>query len=219
ADEKELKRRRYYDEHIKKYAKPNPVEQTVEKENKSTYNEFKYILFATPLAALLFLLIMKLASPGDKALAAENAAPAKNNEVVTLSNGASPYSGYFGEAVYSKANNLGLRIKNQSGNDVIVCLFSADKFIRSFFLEADNSAEVPQLPTEAMQLRYCSGRVFKSNAVSQNGQQLGAFTQQAKYYLSNGFVELNTSQELTLLPDINEGFNTVNETQFFKKVN
>ena len=60
-DEKELKRRQYYNEYIKKYAKQTS-EYVQEMETKSPYNEFKYILFATPLAVVLFLLVMNLAS-------------------------------------------------------------------------------------------------------------------------------------------------------------
>ena len=60
-DEKELKRRQYYNEYIKKYAK-QASEYAATGENTKPYNEFKYILFATPLAVILFLLIMNFAS-------------------------------------------------------------------------------------------------------------------------------------------------------------
>ena len=60
-DEKELKRRQYYNEYIKKYAKQT-AEYMATAETKKNYNEFKYILFATPLAVILFLLIMNFAS-------------------------------------------------------------------------------------------------------------------------------------------------------------
>ncbi|MBX3164946.1 MAG: J domain-containing protein [Bacteroidetes bacterium] len=60
-DEKELKRRQYYNEYIKKHAK-QASEYAAETESAKPYNEFKYILFATPLAVILFLLIMNVAS-------------------------------------------------------------------------------------------------------------------------------------------------------------
>ena len=61
-DEKELKRRQYYNDYIKKHEKYiKPISKT--EPLKSSYNEYKYILFATPLAVALFLLIMQLAIP------------------------------------------------------------------------------------------------------------------------------------------------------------
>lgn len=60
-DEKEMKRRKYYDEYIKKHEKSGfkGEEELVTKKN---YNEFKYILYATPLAVILFLLIVNLST-------------------------------------------------------------------------------------------------------------------------------------------------------------
>ncbi|MDX2173642.1 MAG: DnaJ domain-containing protein [Bacteroidota bacterium] len=63
--EQELKRRKYYDEHIKKYAKKY-AEQTSQQPVKSNYNEYKYILFATPVAVLLFLLLVTMATPNNR---------------------------------------------------------------------------------------------------------------------------------------------------------
>lgn len=60
-DEKELRRRQYYNEYIKKYAK-QASEYAATSETRTSYNEFKYILFATPLAVVLFLLVMNLSS-------------------------------------------------------------------------------------------------------------------------------------------------------------
>jgi curved DNA-binding protein CbpA len=64
--EQELKRRQYYNEHIKKHAKKYK-QQNVEAQLKTNYNEYKYILFATPLAVLLFLLVVSLATPNGGA--------------------------------------------------------------------------------------------------------------------------------------------------------
>ena len=63
--EQELKRRQYYDEHIKKHAKKYQ-HQNVEQLVKSNYNEFKYVLLATPIAVIIFLLIVTWATPDRK---------------------------------------------------------------------------------------------------------------------------------------------------------
>jgi curved DNA-binding protein CbpA len=60
--QQELKRRKYYDEHIKKYAKAY-TQQAKQQPLNDNYNEFKYILFATPIAVLLFLMLVKMATP------------------------------------------------------------------------------------------------------------------------------------------------------------
>ena len=65
--EKELKRRQYYNDHIKKHAKTYKY-QNVEQQIKNNYNEYKYILFATPIAVLLFLMLVTMATPDRKQL-------------------------------------------------------------------------------------------------------------------------------------------------------
>ncbi len=65
--EQELKRRQYYNEHIKKHAKKYK-HQNVEQQIKTNYNEYKYILFATPIAVLLFLILVTMATPDRKQL-------------------------------------------------------------------------------------------------------------------------------------------------------
>lgn len=61
-NEQELKRRQYYNDYIKKHEKKYEQQSTT-KQNKTNYNEYKYILFATPLAVLLFLMVIMLATP------------------------------------------------------------------------------------------------------------------------------------------------------------
>lgn len=58
-DEKELKKRKYYNEHFKKQMESTEPISELEL-NKTNYNEFKYIFFAIPLAVILFLLVVKL---------------------------------------------------------------------------------------------------------------------------------------------------------------
>ncbi len=58
-DEKELKKRKYYNEHFKKQMESTEPISELEV-NKTNYNEFKYIFFAIPIAVVLFLLVVKL---------------------------------------------------------------------------------------------------------------------------------------------------------------
>ena len=76
-DDKELRRRRYYDEHIRQFAQ-NTEDFTNEQEKKIRYNEFKYLLYATPLAVILFVMLISLArrEPGEKNLQLGKMTPA-----------------------------------------------------------------------------------------------------------------------------------------------
>lgn len=59
-DEKELKRRKYYNEHFRA-AKQSQKPLSESDVQKTTYNEFKYVFYAIPIAVLLFLFLVKMA--------------------------------------------------------------------------------------------------------------------------------------------------------------
>src|SRR5204863_372557 len=96
----------YYNDYIKRYAK-GASPGSSESETKRTYNEFKYILYATPLAVALFLLIMMLAVPDPVETLNERASRLNNvteaavvSERTGLKMGDAPYAGIFGSPVY-----------------------------------------------------------------------------------------------------------------------
>jgi curved DNA-binding protein CbpA len=217
-EEKELKRRQYYDEHIKKYAKPNTNTKATHAELKKNYNEFKYILYATPIAVALFLLIVNLAAspPKQKSIAALN----NSVEVIvpkSLKMGDSPYLQHFGYQRYSKTDAKSLTIKNNTGLDIIVCLFSEGNFLRSCFIKDGFYAEIPQLPKKKILLQYLSGLNWDENHELKEVRLYGGFTKKQSFYRSNNETELGALNEITLLTGLNEGFENINEKQFFNK--
>ena len=224
-DERELKRRQYYNDHIKKYAKQT-ADYMAEAEGKKNYNEFKYILFATPLAVLLFLLIMHAATKDhEEAIGAYENQPIENTmqpakpseEISDLKLGDAPYTSVFGRLKYDTIHNKTLTIKNLSGAETIVCLFSKKEFIRSFYLKTNISAEVTQLPQEPLFIYYCSGNNFDYSYHLDSSNVTGAFTKNLRFYKSIKASALNSSNELTLLQGTNEGFEIIDEKTFFKK--
>lgn len=229
-DEKELKRRRYYDEHIKKYAKSTAT-FNAEVESKKPYNEFKYILFATPLAVILFLLIMNLATPNlaevetnkseQKAALLQKSEPAPVKEIVVqvgdLQPGDSPYSEHFGKAVYDSSQNHVLTVKNLSGADVVLCLFTKKSFVRCFYIKDYFSAQVSQLPQEDLKICYCSGSDYDRQLPLQETDFIGGFKQNKKYYKSVKAFSLHQANELTLQSGLNKDFEQISEKEFFKK--
>jgi hypothetical protein len=214
-----MKRRQYYNEHIKKYAKSTAA-YNAEAESKKNYNEYKYILYATPLAVLLFLLIMKLASPGEPVLNNPPVKPktetAKTPAASDLKMGDEPYAGFFGGPRYDTLHNQTLTVKNLTGVDVIVCLFTKTDFVRSFFIRSDYSAEVSQLPDEALYIRYSSGLGYDSTRKVNHTTLSGGFRQKAVFFKSLNGSKPEAGSELTLMPGTNEGFREIEEADFFK---
>ncbi|MEI8136442.1 MAG: J domain-containing protein [Bacteroidota bacterium] len=216
-DEKELKRRRYYDEHIKKYAKTKEAYQQNSK-NKKNYNEFKYILFATPIAVVLFLLIFHLATPSNS-LMAQEPVEKMTNEINTskLKMGDSPYSTFFGRNKYDNISNLELTIKNNTGRELIVCLFNKQKFIRSCYIDKGYFVELSALPKDSLTIKYTMGSNFSYDRELKETKVFGAFQENLEFFESMIPAALNSINELTLHGGLNEGFTRVDEKNFFSK--
>jgi len=215
-DEKELKRRKYYEEHIKKYAKTKATYKQ-ETEGKKHYNEFKYILFATPVAVALFLLILHLAAAPAPARPIQLIPKTSEPEVSALKMGDTPYSTYFGRNKYDTASKLSLTVKNNTGVELIVCLFTKKRFIRSCYVAKGYYAEILELPQDPLIIRYCTGNYFSYSYKLKEKDVYGAFKDNPKFYQSQKATTLNSINELTLLSGTNEGFKEINERKFFNR--
>jgi curved DNA-binding protein CbpA len=217
--EKELKRRQYYNDHIRKYAKAT-ASYNAEAESRKSYNEYKYILFAVPLAVALFLLIMRLATPerrltpgqADTAAAASTATP-----VPPPRQGDSPYAYYFGDGRYFSGSKRSIQVRNHTGTEIVICFFRDTAFVRSFFMESGFSAEVMQLPGDSLQVRYASGNAFDFLITPAGTAIQGAFTRDMKYYMGVQPYFAGSGIELTLLPGLNPGFAETTAAEFFTK--
>ena len=206
-DEKELKRRRYYEEHIKKHAKANPIPKVNPNEIKTNYNEYKYILYATPLAVALFLVVINMAT-GSKPTFENSNVETPLAEKTGFKLGDSPFLDRFGKMQYNIKTKETLTLKNQSGNDVVVVLFNEKEFIRSAFIADGYSAEISQLPGKKISLRFASGRSWNNDR---------SVTSDKKFYKNDLPFELNSSNELTLVNGNNEGFSEISEQKFFER--
>lgn len=216
-EEKELKRRRYYDEHIKKYAKTKEAYKQAT-EGKKTYNEFKYILFATPIAVALLLLILHIASPVNSNLPSQK--KERNVDEVKISAlkmGDAPYSNYFGENKYDTIAKLSLTIINNTDQELIVGLFNKKQFIRSCYIAKGYYAELLQLPKDPLTIKYCTGLYFDYLNELKEAKVLGGFKENLEFFESNQPTTLNSINELTLQSGSNQGFKKVSEKSFFSK--
>jgi len=217
-DEREMRRRQYYNDHIKKYEKKTAAPATPTNEAPA-YNEFKYILFATPLAVLLFVGIMHFANRQSESATTPVSGtielPQKNPSEVDEIN--SPYASHFGESYYDLNSPAELTIRNLTGADAVICLFDSARFLRSFFLKDGLSATVPGLPQNQLRLRYCTGKEFDAQIQPPKQPARGAFRQPYGNYKSQSSFDLDAINQLTLLPGINEGFEKIAADEFFKK--
>lgn len=219
-DEKELKRRNYYNEHYKKNNKTTS-QYTEEVETKKTYNEYKYILFATPIAVVLFLLIMKMAMPEQPQLPKEKTQPivetTKDSLRSQLNMGDMPYATFFGGSKYDTTYKKQLIVKNTATCDVIVCLFTKTSFIRSFYIQQNYFARVSQLPDEPFFIRYCSGLYFKYSAQLKETDVSGAFTKDLHFFKSKQALKTDLTDSIALQTLPGRHFTEITEPEFFKK--
>jgi hypothetical protein len=74
-----------------------------------------------------------------------------------LENGASPFDGYFGKAVYS--GNASLTIKNGGSSDAIVCLYCIEKesTIRNAYIRMNSSFTILNIPEGNYKIRVLYG--------------------------------------------------------------
>ena len=214
--EKEMKRKQYYEEHIKKHEKIKKTKAEAA-DLKTNYNEYKYILFATPIAVALFLLILKLAASSEPKNIEVAYISGSNQNKRVLKMGDSPYSEHFGNQRYNTTENKKLTVKNNSGSDIILCLFSEIGFIRSCFIENGYFAEIPQLPKKNLILRYSVGLNWDFDYRLKEAELYGAFTKDLNFYKSVTKTELGPINEITLTSGLNDGFVTITEKDFFNK--
>ena len=165
----------------------------------------------------LFLLIINLAATTEPKDIEIHPTQLNGSAKRDLKTGDSPYSGYFGNEHFNAQENKKLTIKNNSGADVIICLFNEMGFIRSCFIQNDNSAEINQLPKKDISIRYSSGKNWDFDFEIKEIKLLGAFTKDLRFYKTKTNKKLGTINQITLVSGLNNGYEDVNATSFFEK--
>lgn len=210
--DEELKRRQYYKEHYKKEYERYAKQTTIAKKN---YNEYKYILFAAPLAVGLLMFIINTYE--------QSASEEKKNTVVVVSEKkdellsySDPYTSYFKNPVYDTVANRNFIIKNLSSKDAIICLTDANnKFLRSFVIKMGISAEVEQLPNSAMNVRILSGKNWNKQKEHKGLDVFGGFSDNESYSVLN--TEKTNGFTVTLDDNTLSSLDEISEKDFFKR--
>lgn len=214
-EEREQRRRKYYEEHIKQYEKARPVYQTNQKP-ENPYNEFKYILFATPLAVALLLLVFQLAqSPEQDVLkplpkTSPEAPPIKQKDF------SAPFGTTFGSEKSDSNSKLELVLSNAMGLDVVICFFRNEKFIRSVFLQKDSSVQIRQMPKGKYTARLAIGRGFDPDKKLMKGKVKGGFSGDVFFYFTKSSFTLDRNRVYNLDRELYTSLVQVDEQEFFE---
>ncbi len=209
--DEELKRRQYYKEHYKKEYERHSQSAFVPKKN---YNEYKYILFAAPIAVGLLMFIINAyeqnkASETKKEKMAISIKPVDELKLMD-----DPFTSYFKKPVYDIEANRTLEIKNLSGKDaVFVLLTEKGKFLRSDIVKAGFSATVSQLPGVEINIKIYTGKFWKRSKEHKELKVIGGFTEQESY------CKLNTREtngySFTIDNENLKAFEEITEKEFF----
>lgn len=210
--EEELKRRNYYREHYKKeynYYAQNKAAA----ENKSSYNEYKYILFATPLAVALFMLVLNgLDNPKQK----ENKNTVSEIVYEEIKAGSDPYTSYFTHPVFDTLANRKLVLKNTGSKDVIVVITgSGNKFIRSCVIKTGYFAELEQLPDDMKEIRFYGGKKWNGSKEFKNSKVFGGFEDSNDFYKLN--LSLTNGWTISIDEKLENASEKIKAADFFKK--
>ncbi len=168
----ELKQRQYYQNYYKAKQKASNL-----KSPSKTYTDYKYVLFATPLAVGLLLLIVSMFSPSPKterSIIKQEVIEENTKKVIV--NGDKPYAGFFGEAQSFNSNNI-LKINNSSSFDAVVVLYGVAKnnYIQHAYLQKGYLVEFNFLPKEGVYWKCLIGKNWNENKRMLNKTVVGCF--------------------------------------------
>lgn len=212
--DEELKRRNYYKEHYKKEYERYANQATVA---KKTYNEYKYILFAAPLAVGLLMFIVSTyeqsTSEEPKTTHHVSKSEPKKDELKIM---ADPYTAYFKKPVYDIEANRVFQIKNLSSKDLIVALFDEkNKFLRSTAIKSGYSIEISQLPAKELNIKFVSGKYWSGSKERKGFDVIGGFTEDEKFSILN--TRETNGYSMTVDEDMLKAMDEISENDFFKR--
>lgn len=225
TDEEDLKRREYYKQHYHhaKHKAADVVQQ------KTTYSDYKYVLFATPIAVGLLMIIISLFSsePKTDSVNKEIASPEIKitPQIVSLNNGDKPYSGFFGNIQTFNTQHI-LQINNSSSYDAVVVVFDkkTNHYLQHAYLKNSYTVEFSKLPDSGVYWKCMLGKNWNTDKLIFNDKVSGAFDSIVQYQnwkTSPALFKDESAEELTLLYVLNAQSKNKqyisNDIDFFEK--
>jgi hypothetical protein len=223
--EEDLKRRDYYKKHYQQVKTKTAAAQTINA--KTNHTDYKYVLFATPIAVGLLMLIVSIfgSEPKPKLNPEKEIAPFEMAKPATgLSNGDKPYSRYFGvNKIYDTPHTL--KINNSSSYDAVIAVYdkTTNKHVQHTYLKNSFSAEFTGLPDGGVYWKCMLGHNWNNTRVLYINKISGGFDTIVQYQnwekLPTLFPQKDEEINLLYLIDPNSKHKEFisNETEFFKK--
>jgi hypothetical protein len=220
--QEDLKQRDYYKKHY--HARKHTVKQPP---TKPQYNDYKYILYATPIAVGLLMLIVSLfsAEPTTDALPKNGTVTADiTKSPMKLVNGNKPYNGYFGNINLFDTRHV-LQINNSSNYDAVVVLFSLETgtYLQHSYLQSSYSIEFSKLPETGVYWKCMLGKNWNPDKIMIDEKVVGGFDSIVQYQNWNlspiSFTDDADNEQLLYVinPDIENKQYISNTIEFFEK--
>jgi curved DNA-binding protein CbpA len=212
--EEELKRRQYYQENYKTHFQKNQAKANPPL--KKNYNEYKYILFATPIAVALLLFILTIYDKDNSRVKPKDKALTERNQQSKLKMLDSPYASYFSYPIYDTVSQLSVLVNNLSPQEAIIVLSdSSGKFLRSTYIKPDYYVEVEQLPKTDITVRVMLGNKWDQMKEHKEAEVLGGFEKHFGYY--QGVANKQNNWAITIDRKGILSFEEISEKDFFRK--
>lgn len=211
--EEEMKRRQYYKENYRKEYRQARYKAAPHQTEKKVYNEYKYILFAAPLAVALLMFVINVWDQKSDNL--DLPINQKKEERRDLT-GEAPYNSYFKSPQYDTASMRSIRFNNPNRYDAVLCLFSTDnKFIRCSYLQSGNGLEMMQLPMDSVVARIVFGKSWNPSRKT-SSSVYGMFDSVEGYYIVRHKLDEGT-EPIVLDANFLREKRKISEAEFFKK--
>ena len=181
TNEEDLKRREYYKKHY--HAKKHTVNPEAQ---KTHYSDYKYILYATPIAVGLLMLIISLFSNEPQTNLSSQKPEAnltiETPTIIKLANGDKPYSGYFGNLKLFDTP-YALKINNSSNYDAVIAVFDkkTNTYLQHSYLQASYSIEFSKLPETGVYWKCVLGKNWKTDKNFADNKVSGGFDSIVQY--------------------------------------
>lgn len=201
--EEELKRRQYYQQHYK------AKQQTAApKATEKPYSDYKYILYATPLAVALLMLIISMFTQKPNGLqVTDNSTNVTIGKIDQKVNGDKPYSGYFGQIKTFDTQNA-IRINNSSALDAVIIIFDAktNQYLQHSYLQSSYYIEFSKLPNDGVYWKCMLGTKWNESKTLYNEKVSGGFDSIVQYQNRKGVPVLfnaKQNEDIEMLDVIN----------------
>lgn len=177
--EEDIKRREYYKTQYQHIKYNTQVTSTA-----NSYSDYKSILFATPIAIGLLMLIISLFNNEPKSISPPTFANnnAAYTEPISLNNGSMPYRSFFGD-IKTFNTKYTLQINNSSTYDAVIIIFSkkTNAYLQHAYLKSSYSVEFSMLPKDGIYWKCMLGKNWNTEKMILNTSIRGGFDSIIQY--------------------------------------